>query len=325
MKRKTGGSMTIHTDLNINENSRLRSGRFSLPRQSIRAVVTSVVVGILVTVGMAGCTSQSTPADAAATSTVTGTDGNYQEGDYHLQGSGMKITDEYGEYEESYRLPLEDDSSSSGGQPVLPALVAAGFTQEDFDLAKVEARNIALDVSFDSPISDHTVSDAEYTDWLNSIITKYKFDSELTNGISSKNNSIVFTGYVDSSQGQLPRLIRDGFPRIAEDSSSFNLGVYSALPLDVNGQTLLHVTVDTKLYYRVSDQAAIDYSAAVTGKTPDEVLSSMAKASLKDGSGTNYLKVSGTYDVVFQKAGADLIVTTIQNTYKIDASDFLNE
>lgn len=300
-------------------------------KDKLRARFVAAALVPIMAVGVAGCGSQIGPVDPNQPTTPStsqgpvGENGFYQEGDYVLQGSGVKISDEDGEYEEVYR-PSADEYANTPwpGNPVGQQLIAAGFTADDINHAQQLANNVALDVSFDSTISDRTVSDSEYANWYQDTISKYKFDPEMANGISNKHNDIVFTGYVDSNQGQLPKLVHDGFPRIAEGNNSFNFQVYTVRPLDVNGETQMVVTLNTDLRYRVTDQDAINYTAALTGKTPEEVLSTVAKPSLKDNQGVNYLKVSGTYDVAFKKEGNDLVITGIQSTYKFDASDYIN-
>lgn len=301
-------------------------------KDKLRSRFVAAALVPIMAVGVAGCGPQigtsdpNQPSNPSSTSQgPTGENGFYQEGDYILQGNGVKVSDDNGEYEQSYRPTLDNFVGSGWAeQGVGQQLIAAGYTSEDIDKAQQLATNVALDVSFDSSISDRTVSDSEYAEWYQDTVSKYKFDAEMSNGISNKDNDIVFTGYVDSNQGQLPKLVHDGFPRVAESNSSRNFEVYTVRPLDVNGATQMVVTLNTDLRYRVSDQNAIEYTAALTGKSSEEVLSTVAKPSLKDNQGVNYLKVAGTYDVAFKKEGNDLVITGIQSTYKFDASDYIN-
>lgn len=306
-------------------------------KDKLRSRFVAAALVPIMAVGVAGCGPQIGSADPnqqpsspsisqgpAGEELPSGSNGIYQEGQYYLYGNEVKVSDADGEYEQVYRPALENFTNSGWAeQPVGQQLIAAGFSAEDIDKGQQLANNIALDVSFDSSVSDRTVSDSEYANWLQDTTSKYKFDAEMVNGISNKHNDIVFTGYVDSSQGQLPKLVHDGFPRIAEGTGR-NLAVYTVRPLDVNGQTQMVVTLNTDLLYRVSDQDAINYTAGLTGKTPEEVLSTIAKPSLKDNQGVNYLRVSGTYDVAFKKEGSELVVTGIQSTYKFDASNYIN-
>lgn len=284
----------------------------------------------LVAFGMVGCSPEeevvnSSPAPAEDIIELA----EYEHNGYVLQVGEVQIEDEKGEYS-TIKLPTypESDTDSATTYNLVgdadryynqQEVMLGGFSKANVGQALQDTYGLTFEAVLDGEISDKAVTDAEYVEWYERVITpKYNLREDLHEDLRYPGSKVFLTGVGSETAGTLPAMIRDGNQRYAfqadENSKPSSLRKLANVDRVYTHQIgeESHLVVELEVFFdlRASDESVRDLYVEGLGYNEEETKEDSVN-DLYDNKGENLIPTEGMVQFVFSRTGPEgtLVIT----------------
>ncbi|MGP4033620.1 hypothetical protein [Pseudarthrobacter sp. 1C304] len=274
---------------------------------------TIALAGLLAILALTASGCQVAPSPSATASGETSTTEKAESG---VVGTGEKIDTAAGPYEKS-SLPANDPAYSYN--PTFHD-ASSGWTVDEASAAQKLAIDYMSKEFLDSTALEG--GDAEFQNWYAANAKKYF--SEKVIDIAGQNpgeNKIILGNF--GTNRLIPNLIHDGSPRVKEA----HLGVtgFGFVNTPELGNSV-EFSIEWNAGYRVDDTNGAAFVGHHTGMTGEQVLNSKyATDKLKDGSGENVYRGTGSANVMVTKDPDGLKIVSFSSKADFDTRDFANQ